>query len=192
MLTNQKLATLLWQHSEIKEILMIIDQLNLADGWLCAGTIRNFVWDYLNQGTIDSQLPILTTSDVDVIFYDPNISYEQTLLIEADLKQTFPSYQWELKNQFYMHIHNPNTPMYQSAQDAIAKFPETCTAIGARLHPKTKQLELFTPHTIADLSRFIVRPTPYFAENTERMMVYKNRIAKKAWHKRYPNIHYYP
>ncbi|MGX7030496.1 nucleotidyltransferase family protein [Vagococcus zengguangii] len=185
-MNKEDLAKLLWKQPTLREILTIVDRLELPDCWLCAGTIRNGVWDYLSGHLT----PDLTMRDVDVVFYDPAISYEQTLLIEANLKQQHPTYQWELKNQVYMHQHNPNTPMYQNARDAIAKFPETCTAIGARLHPETKQLELYTPHGIEDLVSFIVRPTPYFAEDAERMSVYHARVKNKGWHDLWTNIQY--
>lgn len=49
-------------------ILKIIHSMNLKDSWLCAGTIRNFIWNYLSRvNTIDM------TSDVDVIFHEASI-----------------------------------------------------------------------------------------------------------------------
>ena len=40
---------------------------------------------------------------MDLVFYDPTISYEETLQIEQGLKKTYPQYAWEVKNQVYMH-----------------------------------------------------------------------------------------
>ena len=190
MLTKQALINQLWHQKECREILTIIDHLELSDSWLCAGTLRNFVWHYLSPLSIDNSFGTSVMNDVDIVFYDPQLSYEETTEIEALLKQQHPQYQWELKNQVYMHRHNPNTSQYSSSQDAIAKFPETCTAIGARLHPQTKHLELYTPYGIEDLTQFIVRPTPYFAKDEQRMAVYRKRIAQKAWKKTWPNLIY--
>lgn len=53
----------------------------------------------------------------------------------------YPSYQWEVKNQVFMHGHSPHTAPYQNARGAISKYPERCTAIAARL--KDGDLELF-------------------------------------------------
>lgn len=86
---------------DILAILEIIAELNLADCWLCAGTIRNFVW---NQYSFDRD------TDVDVVFFDEQISYEETLVLESHLRKNYPEYRWEVKNQVYMHIHSPNTP----------------------------------------------------------------------------------
>ncbi len=56
-------------------------------------------------------------------FYDPTISYEETLQIEQELKKTYPQYAWEVKNQVYMHQHSPGTAPYRSACDAVSKYP---------------------------------------------------------------------
>ena len=83
-------------------------------------------------------------SDIDVIFFDKNISYEQTVEIENQIKKKYPEYNWEIKNQYYMNIHSPNTEKYVSSTDAVSKFPEKCTAIAARLNDN-QELEVFIP-----------------------------------------------
>ena len=100
-------------------------------------------------------------TDVDVIFFDPDISYEETLFLEKKLRADFPQYQWELKNQVYMHQHSPHTAPYSSSCDAMSKYPERCTAVGLRLNEKSV-LELFTPYGLEDILNFQVRPTPHF------------------------------
>ena len=48
-------------------------QFAAKDSWLAAGSVRNFIWNYLsNQPGFDKE------TDVDVIFFDPAISYEET------------------------------------------------------------------------------------------------------------------
>ena len=77
-------------NSEIMTLLEIIQSFQLRDCWLCAGTIRNYIWNLLSgkDTYIDTQF-----SDIDVIFFDKNISYEQTIDIEEKIKK---------------HIHNTN------------------------------------------------------------------------------------
>lgn len=77
-------------NSDIIRILEIVRELDLKDSWLCAGTIRNFIW---NQYHFDK------TTDVDIVFFDEGISYEKTLEIENHLHYMYPEYKWELKNQ---------------------------------------------------------------------------------------------
>ena len=180
-MNETSLKELFSKNSDIMEILAIINQLNLNDCWLCAETLRNYVWNYLSKQKTS------LISDVDIIFYDPDISYKETLEIEKNLKNKYPLYDWELKNQVYMNIHNPNTKPYLSSADALAKFPETCTAIGLRLD-SNNQLELLAPCGIKDLVSLTIKPAPFFMENTDRMVVYHQRVEKKQWLKKWPEL----
>lgn len=176
------LKIVLENNQDIMAILTIIDALALKDSWLCAGTIRNFIWNYLSG---NDMLDYLT--DIDVIFYDQEISYEQTQKIEQKLKLAYPSYTWELKNQVYMHQYNPHTCPYKSSTDAISKFPETCTAIGIRL-TKQHEIELFTPYGIDDLLCFRVLPTPYYLAHADRICYYNQRVCQKNWQTKWENL----
>lgn len=73
-------------NSDIMKILAIIKSLPLNDCWLCAGTLRNFIWNKLSG--INETL----TSDIDVVFFDKNISYEETVVLEQQLKDNYPQY----------------------------------------------------------------------------------------------------
>ena len=130
---------------DMMTILTIIRDLGLKDSWLAAGSVRNFIWTLLSDKS-----PFDRETDVDVIFFDPAISYEDTLGIERKLKENFPQYQWELKNQVYMHQHSPHTVPCTSSRDAMSKYPERCTAIGLRLHADAT-LEFFAPYGLEDI-----------------------------------------
>ena len=122
-----------------------------------------------------------------MIFFDPDVSYEETLNIENRLKLEFPHYHWEVKNQVYMHIHSPNTQSYISSQDAMSKYPERCTAVGLRLLDN-RQLELFAPYDLDDILHFRVQPTPHFLEDADRRQLYNMRMQKKDWQKKWNNL----
>lgn len=126
-------------------------------------------------------------TDVDVIFFDPDISYEETLKIETKLKENYPNYNWELKKQVYMHIHNPNTEPYRDSRDAMSKYPERCTAIELRLLDND-QLELFAPYGLDDILEFRIASTPHFLEDADRRQLYNMRIQKKDWQKKWNNL----
>ncbi|HFI0405376.1 TPA: nucleotidyltransferase family protein [Streptococcus suis] len=174
----EELEKYLLEDPDLVRILGIMKDLGLTDSWLCAGTIRNFIW---NRYCFDKY------TDVDIVFFDESITYEETLELETKLCQMHPNYQWELKNQTLMHIHSPDTSPYQSSQDAIEKFPERCTAIGVRQTEKGA-IELFAPYGLDDIYNYIVRPTPHFLANSKRMDIYKKRMKKKNWKKQWPAI----
>lgn len=182
MMTDQEILERLGQDQAIREILEIIRSLELKDSWLAAGSVRNFIWNILSGKTgFDAE------TDVDVIFFDLTVSYEKTLQLEMELRKAFPAYSWELKNQVYMHIHSPNTQPYSSSKDAMSKYPECCTAIGLRLLEDDK-LELFAPYGLADIQAFQVRPTPHFLGNSERKKLYMERLRKKNWQEKWPQL----
>ncbi|MGM0124314.1 hypothetical protein IGI37_001691 [Enterococcus sp. AZ194] len=180
-MNEEELKQVIATNNRLREILNIVNELNLTDCWLCAGTIRNFIWNYLSgENELDQ------SNDVDVVFYDPSISYEETVRLEAKLKTKYPEFQWELKNEVYMHSHNPGTTPYTSSMDALSKFPETCTAIAVAL--RDDKINLLAPYGISDMVNFVVRATPFFKESTARMAIYRQRVAKKNWQKRWSKI----
>ena len=182
MMTDQEILERLSQDQDIRAILEMIRSLELKDSWLAAGSVRNFIWNILaGKPGFDAE------TDVDVIFFDQTVSYEETLQMEMELRKAFPAYSWELKNQVYMHIHSPNTQPYTSSKDAMSKYPECCTAIGLRLL-EDDQLELFAPYGLADIRAFQVRPTPHFLADAERKKLYMERIRKKNWQTKWPQL----
>ena len=86
-----------------------------------------------------------------------------------------------------MHIHSPGTKPYTSSKDAMSKYPERCTAVGLRLLEDEK-LDLFTAYGLEGIIRFQVYPTPHFLENKERMILYTERLKKKDWQGKWPQL----
>ena len=182
MLIRQDLLQAIQLNTDLMRILTIIRNLGLKDSWLAAGSVRNFIWNLLSDKS-----PFDRETDVDVIFFDPDVSYEETVSLENKLREDFPQYQWELKNQVYMHLHSPHTVPYISSCDAMAKYPERCTAIGLRLHADAT-LELFAPYGLEDILKFQVHPTPHFLDNEDRMKLYQERLSKKNWQEKWKNL----
>ena len=182
MKNEQEILDAFREDSDIMTIMTIIRDLDLKDSWLAAGSVRNFIWNLLSdRPAFDRE------TDVDVIFFDPDVSYEETLAIENKLRADFPQYQWELKNQVYMHQHSPHTAPYTSSRDAMSKYPERCTAVGLRLN-EDSALELFTPYGLEDILNFQVRPTPHFLKNEDRMELYQTRLSNKNWQEKWKNL----
>ena len=182
MLIRQDLLQAIQLNTDLMKILIIIRNLCLKDSWLAACSVRNFIWNLLSDKS-----PFDRETDVDVIFFDPDISYEETVSLEKKLREDFPQYQWELKNQVYMHQHSPHTVPYTSSRDAMSKYPERCTAVGLRLN-EDSTLELFAPYGLEDILNFQVHPTPHFLENEDRMKLYQTRLSKKNWQEKWKNL----
>ncbi|MBE9894075.1 nucleotidyltransferase family protein [Enterococcus casseliflavus] len=179
---EQAIQNLFAKNRECRQLLTIIEALQLPDCWLCAGYLRNYLWGFLS-GKI-AEVPI---TDIDVVFYDPTVSVEETAAIEAQLRRSFPEFPWEVRNQALMHQHNfAEEPSYTSTFDALTKFPERRTAVAARM--KQGEIELMAPFGWQDVCSFRVRPTPHFAQNDQYLAVYRQRQAMKQWQKVWPQL----
>ncbi|WP_314059391.1 nucleotidyltransferase family protein [uncultured Vagococcus sp.] len=179
-MTEKELIAMFRQDETIKKILTVIEEVEGVTCYLSAGTLRNFTWDYLSQKE-NRQF-----TDVDIIFFDKRVSYDETCQLETRLREGFPEFDWEVKNQVYMHEHNPNTAPYSSLVESLASFPETCTAIALR--KDGDDYDFLAPHGIEDLVNFKVRPTPHFLETAERLKIYKKRVTDKQWQEIWPRL----
>lgn len=179
MQSSQDIVAFLKGQQLIMSLLQAVEALDIDDCWVGAGLIRNAVWDHLHG------LPIglVAGSDVDVIYCDhANPRLDRDLAIEQQLACRFPRIPWSVHNQARMHERNDDAP-YLNSEDAIRCWPETATAIAARL--SSQGLEIIAPHGVADLVGMIVRPSPAFRR---KMEIYESRIASKEWARRWPRL----
>lgn len=173
------IVRLLEAHADLHALLLHVERLDLPDGWIGAGFIRNAVWDFLHGHVIDAS----RLKDVDVVFLDlADANEERDAALESKLQVLAPGISWQVRNQARMHERNGDAP-YQNTFDAIAHWPETATAIAART--VRGRVEIIAPHGIDDLVNLIVRPTPAFAH---KMDIYCARIQAKDWAARWPRL----
>ena len=169
---EKRLIEIIKHDTYIISILKVVEKLNLYDAWVCAGLIRNKVWDILHNTTT----PI---NDIDVIYFDASdTSWEMEKQLENELRVLLPNQPWSVKNQARMHLKGGFNP-FTSSYDGVAHFPETPTAIAVRLC--NKELEIMAPYGIQDLFEMKVRPTPFYQNNIEFYSIYAARIKKKKW-----------
>lgn len=161
-------------------VLEMVSELELPDCWIGAGFVRNAVWDALHErevGPLDA--------DVDVIWFDRRVCDPKIDRgLEELLRKRDPAILWSVKNQARMHTRNGDRP-YRSASDAMCFWPETATAIAARL-AESGDCELSAPFGLSDLVDLVLRPTPRFAD--AKRPIFEERARKKAWLTRWPRI----
>lgn len=147
--------------------------------WIGAGFLRNAVWDALHGRTPD----VAGLADLDVVFHDAaDATPTRDTAAEAALRAAAPGLPWSVTNQARMHAGNGHAP-YADVADAIAHWPETATAVAARLGPGG--VGILAPHGVADLFGLVVRPSPVFAARTE---VIRTRVDAKGWLARWPRL----
>ncbi|AIM15579.1 MULTISPECIES: nucleotidyltransferase family protein [Neobacillus] len=169
---EKQLIEIIKSDKYIMSILKVIEKLNLNDAWVCAGLIRNKVWDILHN-------TVTPLNDIDVIYFDASdTSWEMEKQLENELNVLLPNQPWTVKNQARMHLKSGFNP-FSSTYDGVAHFPETPTAIAVRLC--NKELEIMAPYGIQDLFEMKVRPTPFYKKDSEYYSIYVGRVKKKKW-----------
>lgn len=173
------IADLIEAHAPMRGLLAVVASLDLPDAWIGAGFVRNAVWDTLHGRAID----MASLCDVDVVFLDrTDAGEERDAALERKLGHLSPGPNWQVRNQARMHRRNGDAP-YRDTQDAIACWPETATAIAARL--VRGRVEIIAPYGVSDLLNLTVRPTPAFRNKLE---TYRQRLAGKDWAARWPGL----
>ncbi|WP_084279188.1 nucleotidyltransferase family protein [Anoxybacteroides tepidamans] len=164
------------------EILRTVQSLHLPDWWVCAGFVRAKIWDVLHGFPKRTPLP-----DIDVIYFDRiHTEEEKEKKWERQLRNLIPGLPWSVKNQARMHIVNGSAP-YFSSIDAMAKFPETATALGVALN-ENGDVVLAAPWGVDDAINMRIRPTPHFRASEKLMQIYEERLCKKNWQNTWPNV----
>lgn len=178
---EQDIIALIRNDTWMMDILQTAASLQLPDWWVCAGFVRSKVWDVLHEFEERTPLP-----DVDVIYFDAtNIDERTEKQLEEKLQNINSTIPWSVKNQARMHLLN-DLPPYVSSTDAMSKFPETVTALGAKLD-KSGTVILSAPNGIEDLLALKVKPAPHI-KTKELIHLYEERLRKKDWKATWPNI----
>lgn len=181
MQSCEDIAAFLRGQSRIMSLLRPVAALGIADCWVGAGLVRNAIWDHLHGIPTEP----MAESDVDVVYCDhSDASLERDLAIERRLFDESSDIPWSVHNQARMHERNGDPP-YRNTEDAIRCWPETATAIAARIFGDN--VEVIAPHGIDDLVGMIVRPSPAFAR---KLPVYRSRLASKDWARRWPRLQF--
>jgi len=179
MRTVEDVANFVGEQPLLMGLVRAVATLAIDDCWIGGGVIRNAVWDYLH----DYSVQLVSGSDVDVVYCDhSNVNSERDMVIERQLTNDWTGIPWSVRNQGRMHQRNGDVP-YRDTEDAARCWPETATAVAARL--SDGRVQIIAPHGIDDLVHMIVRPTPAFRT---KMSVYDRRLASKDWARRWPRL----
>lgn len=182
---EQKIIAAVREDEWMMDILAAAKTLELPDWWICAGFLRSKMWDELHR--YEYRTPL---SDIDVIYFDAEKQEEtDEKRYESILADILPKVPWSVKNQARMHRRNQLSP-YESAVDAISKFPETATAVGIKLSPDN-HLIVAAPCGTEDLLTLQVKPTQHFIQHLELLPIYQKRLADKSWQTHWPKLSLY-
>lgn len=146
--------------------------------WIAAGFVRNAVWDALAGRSPE----VAGLADLDLVHHDAsNLAPEADAAFEAVLHAARPL-PWSVVNQARAHGWNGHAP-YADLPAALAHWPETATAVAARL--VAGRVEILAPLGVEDLLGGIIRPGPAHAAEPA---VVRARMAAKGWPARWPAL----
>ena len=135
MTEEQLLADMLMSSPWHRSALEAVSVSGAPDAWIAAGAIRDLVWDERFGGGFDPA----AVKDIDVVFFDPDdLRAARDHEVEASLSRLEPELPWEAKNQaavhrWYAQRFGTEVEPLISIEDAVGTFPETATAVAARL-----------------------------------------------------------
>lgn len=177
-MTPGDIAALCRDDPAMRAALETVGERGPEGAWIGAGFLRNAVWDALH----DRRPEVAGLADLDVVFLDAEkLDPAADAAWEARLRMA-RALPWSVTNQARMHGRNGHSP-YRDVAEAIAHWPETATAVAARI--KGGGVELLAPHGWDDLLRMVVRPTPAFATRRE---VVAQRVKERGWLARSPKL----
>jgi hypothetical protein len=176
--------------------------LDLPQGYIGAGFVRNALWDELHERTIPTPL-----NDIDVIYFSGGVNPPQRVAgadnalklapqpqayspssvaaklglkaqeqaIERELARMVPQANWQVKNQARMHVAHEHAP-YQNCHDAISYWIERETCVAVRLLAND-DLDILAPFGLEANFAGTISINPKYP----RPEVFKQRLASKNW-----------
>jgi hypothetical protein len=170
----------------LMDALTVVRDAGLPDAWVGAGALRDLVWD---ERYGDGFRPD-RVKDIDVAFFDPaDLSRERDDAATALLARARPALPWEATNQAAVHtwyagsFGGPPVPPLRSITEAVATWPETATALAARL-TAGGELRYCAPYGLADLLNGVWRSNP----RRVSAAVARERLARKRPAERWPRL----
>lgn len=174
---NQLLTLLVRQDPLRSQALTCLRLVNLPQGYIAAGFVRNLVWDHLHTKIIPTPL-----NDVDVIYFDKNeVNVKQYINYQDALNEIMPQINWQVRNQAFMHIRNGDSP-YASCLDAMSYWPEKETAVAMRELP-SGQLECIAAFGFNSLFNLQLSYNP-----KRKKDVFDKRVNTKGWLKHWQKL----
>lgn len=86
---QQQLIDWISHDKNFTEIFNILDRYHLTEATLCAGSIRELVWNKL-----ENKPSSILRNNLDIYYNDPGESYEHYLTIQSTLNQRHSKYLW--------------------------------------------------------------------------------------------------
>lgn len=156
---DKALREIIAQSPHLTAWLQTLQRLELPDAWIVSGAIYNQVWNHLT-----GRPWLYGIKDVDLFYFDPDLSYEAEDRAIARVTAAFPPVPpVELRNQARVHLWYPSRfgqpyPQLTRSAQAIDLFALRTHCVGARL--TATGLDIYAPYGLDDIFGFRLTPNP--------------------------------
>ena len=164
--------------------LRVVRSANIPDAHVCAGAIRNAVWDALHGFDTPS-----TLKDIDVAYFDAaDLSEEIEFMYTLRLCELAPDLPWDVKNQAAVHlwfheVFDDSVEPLESIAHAASTWPEPAVCVAIRLDP-SDAIQVVAPLGLDDLFGMVVRRNPRRVSAAN----YRARVSTKRYRDRWPRV----
>ncbi len=200
---NQALSKIIHRDPFRMDCLRALSALNLPQGYLGAGFVRNAIWDDLHNKARPTPL-----NDIDVVYFSDEITVPQSKVsventieslsqpgvqagvlseakaqekaFEHELARFVPNANWQVKNQARMHLAHGHAP-YKSYSEAISYWIEQETCVAVRLLAND-DVDILAPFGLEANFAGTISINPKYP----RPDVFEQRVVSKSWPKVWP------
>jgi len=157
--------------------LKAVRALELPQGYIGAGFLRNAIWDHLHHKPSPTPL-----NDIDVIYFSKATPKQEDKALQARLSNAMPDVNWQVKNQAHMHTKHNHEP-YSSCEHAISYWVERETCVAVRL-TDNDQIDVLAPFGLNANFAETISLSPLF----KRPDVMHKRVEEKGWLTLWPKL----
>jgi hypothetical protein len=130
----------------------------ISSYYIGAGVLSQTVWNHQNGND-----PLYGISDVDFVYFDPDLSYEKEDRIIHQVQAEFSGLplKVDVKNEARVHLwykahFGYDIAPYRNLEEAIDSWPTTATAVGVRL--EKGKMVIYARFGLDDLFEQVIRP----------------------------------
>lgn len=131
-------------------------QLEIPSWAIGGGVVRNITWDFIFQASEKT-----AHNDIDLVYHDPDLSETKEASIEKAVQDVTGNAGVQVRNQARVHLWYARRFGHEISpvvdiDDAISRFPETCTSV-AVTGTSVDRLRVLAPCGLTDLFAGVLR-----------------------------------
>lgn len=183
---NEVFINILKKNTNLMKVLEFIDNLNLPNYYIAAGSVFQTIWNYYDNIDLNNNI-----KDIDVIYYDnTDLEVDKDINLYHKIKEYCIkeqlNYDIDVSNEARMHIwkkehENVNINQYKNSEDAMNHWIATTHAIG--ITKINNKIQVYAPFGLSDIFSKTVRPIKHKYNNKE---LYNKKTS--SWNNRFDNL----